>query len=194
MINIGNNILQTLKNQCGQIYPDYNVFTPSHYVPADEIKVIIIGKQPHASFSSDGLAFSTRFGHKRFRDTAAVLKELEIDYGYKYKSGSLEAWASEGVLLLNDILTVDKKKPHKVWKDYTTRMINYVLLYKRPIVIIAWGREAQRKLKNLDLHHNVKVIKGPYPTSPGFHNKYYFSRADMWLIANGRMPVDWRLQ
>lgn len=172
------------------------------YFPLEDTKVIILGQDPYPSRQdASGLAFSVE--HDKYPTSLRnIFKELKADLGYAIpKTGNLESWAKEGVLLLNSILTTEEGKSmaHKYmgWQDYTNKILQKTIDLNRPLVIIAWGREAQRTVAGLKLHGKVLVLKGNHPSplnrSGGFFGKKYFSRANTFLRNHNRKTVDWKL-
>lgn len=172
------------------------------YFPLDETKVIIIGQDPYNKRQDAcGLAFSVE--HDKYPPSLKnIFKELKADLGYEIpKTGNLEPWAKEGVLLLNSILTTEEGRSlaHKYlgWQAYTNKILQKTIDLKKPLVIIAWGREAQKVVSGLKLHGKILVLKGNHPSplnrSGGFFGKKYFSRANTFLRNHNRKIVDWKL-
>ncbi len=184
------------------------VFRALSYFKPQETKVIIIGQDPYPNEEDAcGLAFSVE--HEKYPPSLLnIFKELLRDVGLadgpnilRPKTGNLEPWAKQGVLLLNSILTTEKGKSlaHKGlgWEQITTKIIQRVLDYKNPVVIIAWGKYAQQKLQDLKIHDRVLLLTGGHPSplnvSGGFFGGRYFSRANEFLKENKMQEINWKL-
>lgn len=179
-----------------RVFRCFSYFRPEH------TKVIIIGQDPYPDKTlASGLAFSTD-NNKIPASLNNIFKELKKDLGIKKpKTGSLESWAEQGVLLINPVLTTrnGQSRAHssKGWQAYTSAKINRILALKRPVVIIAWGKDAQEFVSTLSLHCDNIVLTGAHP-SPlsarrGFFGGRYFSRANKFLAARGISPIEWKL-
>ncbi len=130
-----------------------------------------------------------------------IYKELESDCGIAPAAhGDLSAWARQGVLLLNSILTVERglagSHRGKGWEALTDEIIQYLSTQKRSIAFVLWGDYAQKKGSMIDESKHL-VIRGPHP-SPlsayrGFFGSRPFSQINAFLIAHSLSPIDWRL-
>lgn len=179
------------------------VFRAFDYVSPSEVKVIILGQDPYPSpKQASGLAFSTDDGSIP-PSLANIYKELASDIvGFTTpKHGNLEAWAKRGVVLANTVLTTVAGKrlahQHLGWQEVVARKLNQIMKVDQAIVIIAWGRYAQRFAQNEIRHNgNTYLISGAHPSplsADEFFGQRYFSRANDFLKRNDREPVDWRL-
>ena len=130
-----------------------------------------------------------------------IYKEMKSDLGLEPPShGNLEAWAKQGVLLLNAVLTVEAGRAGshqgKGWERFTDAVIRLVNDQPRPVVFILWGAYAQRKAAFVDRkRHLVLAAAHPSPLSAsnGFFGSKPFSKTNEFLIAHGRDPIDWKL-
>jgi uracil-DNA glycosylase len=132
-----------------------------------------------------------------------IFKELAADIGGATPtSGCLTGWAEQGVLLLNDILTVDAGAPLSHagigWEELTSRLIQHLLETASHVVVVAWGRNAQKKLQDRRIaplleRHTVLTAPHPSPLSAhtGFFGSRPFSKINTALVAHGQTPVDW---
>ena len=173
--------------------------------PLDAVKVVILGQDPyHGPGQAMGLSFSVPEGVKVPPSLANIYKELEADCGIAPPAhGDLTPWARQGVLLLNNTLTVEAGQAGshagRGWDAVTDACVAAVAAREEPSVFILWGSHAQAKAKRVGAlkagpHH---VIASPHP-SPlsayrGFFGSKPFSRANAFLEENGRGVVDWRL-
>ena len=129
-----------------------------------------------------------------------IYKELENDLGIKpRKSGNLEDWAKNGVLLLNDVLTVREGMAGSHdgigWQNLTDRVVELLNQREKPMVFMLWGNYAKRRLPLItNKNHLVltSVHPSPLSASRGFFGCKHFSKANDFLIKNNIPPVDWQ--
>ena len=141
---------EKLKNKI--IFPPGNkIFNAFNLTKFEDVKVVILGQDPyHGHNQAHGLSFSVEEGIRPPPSLKNIFKELESDMGIKQpEHGNLERWCSEGVLLLNSILTVEKSKPashaNMGWEQFTDKILSILNELKRNIVFILWGKKAQEK-------------------------------------------------
>lgn len=172
--------------------------------PLEEVKVAILGQDPyHGPKQAHGLAFSVREGMRLPPSLANIYKELEADCGIvRRDSGDLSRWARQGVLLLNNTLTVEAgaagSHARRGWEAITDACVRAVAERDRPCVFILWGNHAQAKAERIEaLRDNPRllVIETPHP-SPlsarrGFFGSRPFSRTNAFLKEQGIEPVEW---
>ena len=146
-----------------------------------------------------GLAFSTQPGVAAPRSLVNIYKELQADLGIPPRAdGDLSSWSSQGILLLNRVLTVRPGKPAshrgKGWEEVTQAAIEALVRRDAPLVAILWGRDAQTAARFLG---DTPRIESPHPSplsaSRGFFGSRPFSRANEALQAQGANPIDWSL-
>jgi uracil-DNA glycosylase len=184
------------------VFPDpEDVFNALHLTPLANVRVVVLGQDPyHGPGQAHGLSFSVRHGVAVPPSLRNIYKELGTDLGIEHPGhGNLEAWARNGVLLLNSVLTVRAHEAgshrKRGWETFTDRIIGLVSDKPEPVVFILWGNFARSKAALIsDRHH---VIESPHPSplsaSRGFFDTKPFSRANAALMAAGRDPVDWTL-
>ncbi len=168
--------------------------------PFDQVKVLIVGQDPYPTPGhAMGLSFSTRPGVRPLpRSLSNIFRELHEDVGVEGTDGDLSAWAEQGVLLLNRVLTVRPGQAashrRKGWEQVTEAAIRALAARDQPLVAILWGRDAQTAGAFLG---DVPRIESPHPSplsaSRGFFGSRPFSRANELLAGQGGDPVDWRL-
>lgn len=185
------------------IYPDMNdIFNSLKYADYDKIKVVIIGQDPyHEEGQAHGLSFSVKPGIAIPPSLQNIYKELQSDLGcYIPNNGYLEKWAKQGVLLLNNVLTVraHQANSHKTcgWETFTDSIIKALNEREKPIVFLVWGSCAKQK-ETYITNKNHYILKAPHP-SPlsayrGFFGCKHFSKTNEILIANGEEPIDWQI-
>ena len=186
-----------------EVYPPHDeVFAALHLTPYAEVKVLILGQDPyHGPGQAHGLCFSVRPGVPKPPSLANIEKELADDLGITVPDhGSLEAWARQGVLLLNATLTVRARNAgshqKKGWERFTDEVISVVNAKPERVVFILWGSYARRKKALIDTSRHT-VIESPHPSPLSAHRGFFgsrpFSRANEALVAAGREPVDWTI-
>ncbi len=188
------------KKEC--IYPKKEaIFKAFNLTRFDKLKVVLIGQDPyHGENEANGLAFSLNRNVKITPSLRNIFKELEDDVGIKRTNTDLSGWAKQGILLLNNILTVEKDKPlsHKNigWQAITDYYIKYISDKKDNIVFILWGNESQKKLSLIDEKKHY-VIKSAHPSplsaSRGFFGSKPFSKTNKYLKKNNQSVIDWSL-
>ncbi len=200
-------ILSTLASEREKgktIYPAHNnIFNALKLTPYEKVKVVILGQDPyHGPQQAHGLSFSVLPGIKPPPSLVNIFEELRNDIGIsKPTHGCLNQWAERGVLLLNACLTVEAGKPQSHanigWQQFTDSVISSLNEHPEPIVFLLWGAYAQKKAALIDgfRHH---ILKAPHP-SPlsahrGFLGCHHFSKANQYLTADGRGPIDWSLE
>ena len=185
------------------VYPDmHDIFNAFKYTDYNDVKVVILGQDPyHEPMQAQGLSFSVPKGVRIPPSLVNIYRELNDDLGVPVPShGCLREWASEGVLLLNAVLTVRKgnagSHAGKGWEILTDRVIELLNEREKPMVFILWGAYAQKKaaLINERRHCVIKSVH-PSPLSAyrGFFGGRYFSRTNGFLEIVGQEPVDWTI-
>ncbi len=191
-------------------YKEKTVFPPKAQIlkalsltDYNDVKVVILGQDPyHGVGEANGLAFSVSEGIKLPPSLVNIYKELNSDLGINIaKTGNLEIWAKEGVLLLNAVLTVEKDKPasHKNigWETFTDAVIQKLNKNDKPIVFILWGNFARSK-KTLITNPNHLIIESPHPSPFSAHYGFFgskpFSKTNTFLKEHNIKEVDWRVK
>jgi len=196
------NHIKTEKEQGKIIYPKGSqIFQAFNSTPFDKVKIVILGQDPyHGAGQAHGLCFSVQHGIKPPPSLVNIFKELNTDLGVPVQtSGNLEAWAEQGVLLLNAILTVRANEPashEKIgWMKFTDEVIRILSRNKKDLVFILWGNFARNKKTLIDeSKHLVLESAHPSPFSVlKFSGCRHFSKANEWLTAHHIDPVNWHL-
>lgn len=185
------------------VYPPHDeVFAALHLTPHADTRVLILGQDPyHGPKQAHGLCFSVRRGIAVPPSLVNIYRELESDLAITPPAhGNLEAWARQGVLLLNTTLTVrgGQAASHqgKGWEVFTDEVIRAVAAKDERVVFILWGSHARKKKALVDTSRHV-VIESAHPSPLSARNGFFgsrpFSRANAALEQVGLDPVDWRL-
>ncbi len=191
------------ERQIGEVYPPPDeVFAALHLTPYTATRVLILGQDPyHGPGQAHGLCFSVRRGVQIPPSLRNIYKELQADLGIAPpRHGNLEAWARQGVLLLNAVLTVRAHQAgshrNRGWETFTDEVIKAVDAKDHPVVFVLWGAYARKKKALIDTTRHM-VIESAHPSplsaSNGFFGSRPFSRANEALVAQGLDPIDWAL-
>lgn len=178
--------------------------------PLSEVRVVILGQDPyHGPGQAHGLSFSVQENVKQPPSLVNIFKELESDLGVpRPQTGNLTPWARQGVLLLNNTLTVEQGQAGshagRGWDAITDACVQAVVDSGVVCVFILWGSHAAKKagrVKGLGKgtgragHH--LVLKSPHPSPLSAHRGFFgskpFSQANAFLDAQGRGSIDWAL-
>jgi uracil-DNA glycosylase len=183
------------------VYPPGKlIFSAFNHTPWDSVKVVILGQDPyHGKGQANGLCFSVTDGISMPPSLVNIFKEIQNDLGYPLpKSGNLERWADQGVLLLNAMLTVraNEAGSHqgRGWEQFTDSVIQHVSREKEGIVFLLWGKYAQAKEQLIDgtKHHILKAAHpSPFSAYNGFFGCKHFSKANDFLVSEGKQAIDW---
>jgi uracil-DNA glycosylase len=174
--------------------------------PLDTVRVVILGQDPyHGEGQAHGLCFSVQPGVRPPPSLVNIYKELNDDLGFTRPGhGFLEHWASQGVLLLNSVLTVQMgmaaSHRDRGWERFTDAVIRLVAAKEESVVFMLWGSYAQKKaafVKSVDQGGHHLVLRAAHPSPLSAHNGFlgcrHFSKANAFLEAHGEAPIDWSL-
>ena len=186
-----------------QIFPKgAEYFRALDLTPLETVRVVILGQDPyHGEGQAHGLSFSVKPGVRSPPSLVNIYKELQNDLGIApARHGFLESWARQGVLLLNSVLTVERamaaSHQGRGWERFTDAIIRAINEQPHPVVLIRWGCDAQKKAAFVDRSRHL-VIRSAHPSPLSAHNGFFgskpFSKANDFLVANGREPIDWAL-
>ncbi|MBN8234614.1 uracil-DNA glycosylase [Halobacillus kuroshimensis] len=200
---------QELEKEIEREYEQVHVFPEREHVLAamegtalSDTKVVILGQDPyHNEGQAHGYSFSVRPHVSIPPSLRNIYKELEHDLNIKKPNhGCLQSWAAEGVLLLNDVLTVRAHEPHSHkgigWEKFTDAVIRKVNEKEQPVVFILWGKHAQKKADFVDRERHL-VLESSHPSPFAAHRGFFgsrpFSKANEFLNVHGESPVNWAL-
>lgn len=189
-----------------QAYQNSTVYPPKQQVftafttDLNNVKVVILGQDPyHEPGQAHGLAFSVRDNIKTPPSLVNIYKEISREYGTPIpKSGNLKRWQEQGVLLLNNVLTVEAHKAgsHRGygWEDFTLHCVEYLSKNRPHLVFVLWGRDARNKAKLIDKQkHLVLESAHPSPLSAynGFFGNNHFKTCNEWLESHNLEAIQW---
>lgn len=201
--NLKQNLI-TEKNSGKVHYPPSSlIFSALDHTPISKVKIVIIGQDPyHGTGQANGLCFSVNKGVSIPPSLVNIFKELNRDLNFTIpKHGDLTAWASNGVLLLNAILTVRANEPasHKSlgWENFTDKIIETISSKKQNVVFMLWGNFAKSKKNLIDSSKHL-ILEAPHPSpfsaNYGFLGCGHFSKANNYLKEKNIEPVKWNLE
>ena len=184
--------------------PGEHIFRAFEKTPFDAVKVVILGQDPyHGPGQANGLAFSVSREVPLPPSLKNIFKEIHDDLGLPaldFRHGCLDAWADQGVLLLNSVLTVEQNRAgshqKKGWEIFTNRVIDLLGESERKIVFLLWGSYAQKKGELVDKGKNL-VLAAPHPSPLSAHRGFFgckhFSKCNNFLKSEGEEPISWLL-
>ena len=167
----------------------------------NKIKVVILGQDPyHTPGVADGLAFSVKNGREYLPPSLVnIYKEIDADVGkHLNPDGDLSSWQEQGVLLLNNVLTVEAHKAGshrgKGWEIFSKNCVEYLNRNRENLVFILWGRDARSKKILIDQEHHL-VLESAHPSPLSAHNGFFgsrpFSKTNEYLKSKGLKEIKW---
>ncbi|WJF90633.1 uracil-DNA glycosylase [Paraburkholderia bonniea] len=187
------------------IYPA-DVFRALRLTLPEHVKVIILGQDPYhgedrGTPQAHGLAFSVPPSVRPPPSLRNIFKEIHASTGIEPpQHGCLDAWARQGVLLLNTVLTVEQNAAashaKRGWEQCTDTLIRELARRQHKQVFMLWGAHAQAKRTLLEGTSHC-VLQAPHPSPLSAHRGFlgcqHFVLANAFLLENGQPPIDWRL-
>ena len=193
-------LVDELKNGRVLYPPSSQIFAAFNLCAFDNVKVVILGQDPyHGIGQANGLCFSVNNGVRVPPSLRNIYEESRQDVGGDVPvHGNLKAWADQGVLLLNAILSVRAGQPAshagKGWELFTDRVIQEISDRRQGVVFLLWGKYAQNKGRFIDenKHH---VLRAPHPSPfsafSGFFGCRHFSMVNEFLEKAGQSHINW---
>lgn len=182
--------------------PGDRIFAALDATPPERARVVVLGQDPyHGAGQAHGLSFSVPRGVPIPPSLRNIYRALQQDLGIPpAKHGDLTAWAEQGVLLLNAVLTVEEGQAGshhgQGWERFTDAVVAALNGRATPLVFMLWGRPAQRKGAIIDRGRHC-VLEAPHPSPLSAHRGFFdcrhFSAANRFLQAQGLAPIDWAL-
>ncbi|QCW99981.1 uracil-DNA glycosylase [Aggregatimonas sangjinii] len=178
-----------------------DIFSAFDHCHFDATKVVILGQDPyHGPGQANGLCFSVMEGIAHPPSLVNIFREIETDLGVPYpKSGNLQRWADQGVLLLNATLTVRAHEAgshqKKGWEQFTDAVIKRLSQERKGLIFLLWGGFAKKKASLIDSEkHHILTSGHPSPLSANrgywFGNKH-FSKTNELLLQRNLVPINW---
>lgn len=200
------------KAQGRTLYPAANQwFAALNHTPFEQVRVVVIGQDPYSQpQQAHGLCFSVRSGVRVPPSLQNILREISSDLRAAGSlpaeteavpgggRGDLTAWAQQGVLLLNSVLTVEQGKPgshhNRGWERFTSQIVSLLARQKEHLVFMLWGRQAQHKGAAIDASRHL-VLTAPHPSPLSAHRGFFgcrhFSKCNVYLAEHGQPKIDW---
>ena len=186
-----------------KIYPPMSkIFNAFNLTPLNKVKVVIVGQDPyHGEGQANGLSFSVEQFKKIPPSLQNIFKELFDDLRITSpQNGDLQNWAHQGVLMLNNSLTVEKGMPGshqgKGWEKFTDSVLKVINEKRNNVAFILWGRKAQEKCNFIDKNTHLLLESAhpsPFSANNGFFGSKPFSKTNNYLMQKNIEPIDWQL-
>ena len=184
-----------------EIFPaESEYFAALNATQPSAVRAVVLGQDPyHGPGQAHGLSFSTRGGGRAPPSLRNIFRELLSDLGVAPPEFTdLTCWAEQGVLLLNNVLSVERglagSHQGKGWERFTDAVVHAVDQGEHPVVFMLWGNHAQRKGAAIDRSRHC-VLQAPHPSPLSAHRGFFgcehFSQANTFLRAHQRGEVDW---
>jgi len=181
--------------------PPKSIFNAFNLCPFEKIEVVILGQDPYINKGeANGLCFAVGEGVRIPPSLQNIFKEIESDLGKPlvHKTGDLERWAKQGVLLLNAVLTVRAKSSashqRKGWEEFTDAVIRELSDKREHLVFILWGNYAKAKGAHIDRTKHLVLESAhpsPFAANHGFFGSKPFSKTNAYLTEHNKQPIDW---
>ena len=177
-----------------------DIFKAFESCPFEKVKVVILGQDPyHGPNQAHGLCFSVPEGIAIPPSLVNIFKEIKRDLNREFpKSGNLQHWADQGVLLLNATLTVQAHQAGshqgKGWEAFTDAVIQKLANERQNLVFMLWGAYAIKKGAMIDANKHL-VLTAPHPSPLSAHRGFigcgHFSKVNSYLSGKGESPINW---
>ncbi len=189
-------------------YQNETVYPPPKYIfrafdlcPFDHVKVIILGQDPyHGPKQANGLCFAVDEGVTLPPSLQNIFREIEHDLGKPlvHRTGDLERWAKQGVLLLNATLTVKARMAGshqgRGWEFFTDAVVHALSERRERLVFMLWGNYAKQKGAHIERNKHLVLESAhpsPFSAANGFFGNKHFSKANEYLAQHNQTPIDW---
>ncbi len=191
--------------QLYNVFPEKeNIFKAFDYFNFEELKVIIIGQDPyHQKGQAHGLCFSVQDNVKIPPSLKNIYKEINnnLNINYEFKNGNLTYLANQGILLLNNTLTVRESQPNshiKIWNGFSKFIINYIVENSESKIFMLWGNNAKKIKKNININNQNKhyFLESAHPSplsanKGNWFNNNHFTKCNEILIKNNKKIINW---
>lgn len=191
------------ERQRHQVFPPgREMFAAFDNTPFEQVRVVILGQDPyHGPGQAHGLCFSVRKGVRIPPSLMNIFRQINDEIGIPQPThGDLTHWATQGVLLLNTVLSVRARNANshrgKGWEQFTDAAIRALAEKRDGLVFVLWGSAAGRKAQMIDQRRHL-VLRSPHPSPLSAHRGFFgcghFTRINQWLTERGQAPIDWVL-
>ena len=189
------------RNEFNVFPSEHNVFAALQLTAPHDVRVVIVGQDPyHGAGQAHGLSFSVQHGTRIPPSLRNIYAELHTDLEVPLPAhGNLEAWAKQGVLLLNTSLTVREGEAGSHaghgWETFTDAIISYLGSQEQHTVFVLWGAHAGKKTSFIHQHHTVITSVHPSPLSAhrGFFGSRPFSQVNRALSDHHQLAINWAI-
>lgn len=180
--------------------PPKDIFRAFDLCPFDDVEVVILGQDPyHGPHQANGLCFAVHEGVVLPPSLKNIFKEIDNEFGPRpHPNGDLSRWARQGVLLLNATLTVRAgaagSHQGRGWEEFTDAAVKRLSEGREHLVFMLWGNYAKQKGAHIDRNRHLVLESShpsPFSAYSGFFGNSHFTKANEYLVANGKKPIDW---
>lgn len=182
------------------VYPAKGQVFRAFMADLDSIKVVVLGQDPyHTPGAAHGLAFSVPSSQPIPPSLINIYKEIDAEYGkHQNQTGNLKSWQDQGVLLLNNVLTVEAHKAgsHRGhgWETFTEATVRYLDERCDHLVFLLWGRDARSKKAMINQSKHL-VLESAHPSPLSAHNGFFgnghFKKTNQFLVEHDLTPIEW---
>lgn len=183
-----------------QVFPAKSQVFRAFTTDFAEVKVVVLGQDPyHTPGAAHGLAFSVPDSQTIPPSLVNIYKEIDAEYGqHANPTGNLRNWQQQGVLLLNNVLTVEAHKAGshrgKGWEQFTEAVVRYLDAEREHLVFLLWGRDARSKKNMIDVNRHL-ILESAHPSPLSAHNGFFgnnhFRHANDYLAKHGVAEIEW---
>ena len=183
-----------------QVFPAKQQVFRAFMTDLDEVKVVILGQDPyHTPGAAHGLAFSVPSSQPIPPSLVNIYREIDAECGgHANNDGNLKSWQQQGVLLLNNVLTVEAHKAgshrNKGWEIFTEAVIRHLSDKCENLVFLLWGRDARNKKSFIDTGRHL-VLESAHPSPLSAHNGFFgnghFKVTNEYLKSHGKTEINW---
>ncbi|MFI3288578.1 MAG: uracil-DNA glycosylase [Rikenellaceae bacterium] len=184
-----------------QIFPPKEqIFRALEWCAPQDVRVVIIGQDPyHDDGQANGLCFSVADGVPHPPSLRNIFKEVSAQMVCEIpKSGNLERWARQGVLMINAVLTVRAHQAashaNRGWEQFTDAVVAAVAANHTGVVYMLWGNYAKKKGAHLDENSNC-LLRAAHPSPLSVRHRVHdapqFSAANGYFQSRGEAIIEW---
>ena len=188
--------------EASTVFPTKSQVFRAFTTDLNQVNVVILGQDPyHTPGAAHGLAFSVPKTQKIPPSLQNIYKEIDNEYGTnnaKTRSGDLTNWQKQGVLLLNNTLTVEAHRAgsHRGhgWETFTEAVIKHINETRPHLVFMLWGRDARSKANLINREKHL-VLEAPHPSPFSAHSGFFgcshFKTCNDFLRSHNLPEIEW---